>query len=379
MTSPLPAAGPVPGTAPAGRQIGRIASIPIRISAGSLIVALWLALLYSNILRFRFPDLGTARWPLAMLVPALLALSVLLHEAAHAAAGRWCGLRVRWIVLDWLGGETEFDRDTATPGASALVAAAGPAASLIVAVMFGAGGVIALPAPVGFILVQVAFGNAVLAAFNLLPGLPLDGGHLVRAAIWKLSGNPRAATTIAATLGLLTAVSLIVAPVALVLRDGGRPSVFGLAILVLIAAPVAHGAWSSLRDDRGPQAAELTAAQLSRPALVILPALSVHEGLRQLTARGVTALVVSDDVGPALGVLDETHLASVPPSERHLLPLGALLSRSNASPVLPADLSGEPLAAAIDQHRAPVYLVDNQGRHPHRVLFAADVPAPADR
>lgn len=376
MTPPLTAPDARMVSAPAGRQIVRIASIPIRASAGSLIVMLWLALLYSNILRFRFPAMGAAHWALAVLVPALFAVSVLLHEAAHAVAGRRCGLRVQWIVLDWVGGETEFDRDADTPGRSALVAAAGPAASLALAMMFAALGIAAgRDTAFGFVLLQLSWGNAVLAVFNLLPGLPLDGGHLLRAAIWKVTGNVRTAQTAAAALGLLTAAALVAA---LLVRAGGRPSVLGLAIMVLVAAPVAHGAWSVLRE-RVPEPVGPTAVDLSRPAMAIHARFSVHEGLRQLTARGVAALVVCDEAGAVLGMLGEADLAAVPPPERHLLAVGALVRTPYTFMPIPGHLSAQQLSAHLEQHRAPVYLIHDTNPYHHRVLVAADVHATIGR
>ena len=234
----------VTSAAPPGRQLARISGIPLRVTAGSLLLAAWLALVYSGILSSRFPQLGAALWPTALLFPAAFAVSVLLHEAGHATVGRRCGLRVRWIVVDGLGGETEFDREASTPAASALVAAAGPAVSLALALALGAAAQLTSPGTVTqLLLMQAAIGNALIAIFNLLPGLPLDGGYLLRALVWKLTGTPRTGTIASAAAGLLIAAAMFIVPIGLLINFGARPGLLGVAILLLVAGPIASGAW----------------------------------------------------------------------------------------------------------------------------------------
>lgn len=236
---------------PPGWTLARVHHIPIRVSGGALVLAAWLTLVYHGVLANRSPGQGTMRWLDALLFPAAFVASILLHEAGHAAAGRRCGLQVRWVVVDGLGGETEFDRDAAGPGAAFLVAAAGPgvsaglAAALTAAAHLSATGTVA-----NLLLTQIALGNTLIAAFNLLPGLPLDGGHLLRAAVWKATGSPRIAAMTAAAAGLALACAIVVVPLVLALAAGAQLHVFGVTLLLLVAGPLATQAWSILRHER---------------------------------------------------------------------------------------------------------------------------------
>jgi Zn-dependent protease len=147
-----------------------------------------------------------------MLGAVLLTGSVLVHEAGHAAVARRAGIAVRDVRVFVFGGSTEMEGEPATPRAELAVAAAGPAASALF------GGVLwaaALPvgAAVGDMLVTLAIVNLAVAAFNLLPGLPLDGGRIVRAAVWASRGDPDPASRVAAAAGVVVGAGIAVAGV----------------------------------------------------------------------------------------------------------------------------------------------------------------------
>jgi Zn-dependent protease len=152
--------------------------------------------------------------------------SIVLHELGHALAARREGIGVVGIDLFFFGGFMRADRDSETPGEEFRVAAAGPAVTLLLAVVFGALGY----ATIGdfdqllhaafldfgsgnFLQVVLAFAaasNAALLLFNLVPAFPLDGGRLARAVAWRISGDRHRATRFAAYLGQGFAGLLIV-------------------------------------------------------------------------------------------------------------------------------------------------------------------------
>lgn len=357
---------------PPGRQLARISGIPVRVTAGSLLLAAWLTLLYGGLLSSRYPQMGATHWPTALLFPAAFAVSVLLHEAGHATVGRRCGLRVRWIVIDGLGGETEFDRDAATPAASALVAAAGPVVSVALALTLGAAAQLTSPGTVvELVLIQAAIGNALIAIFNLLPGLPLDGGYLLRAIVWKLTGNPCTGTTVSATAGLLIAAAILIVPIGLLINAGARPGLLGVAILLLVAGPIASGAWSILRGQRR-RPDPVSAHELARSALVIHPAQPVREAIRQLTARGAAALVITDPAGMIIGVTTEDELAGVPAADRELVSVAQVVRPLHAGQIISPTLSGDLLRSWIREINAAVFLLDYGDCREPRVLLAVD-------
>ena len=151
-------------------------------------------------------DLGTATalaYALWLVVGMLVA--VLGHEVAHALAARLLGFRVHRIVATLWGGHTAYDGTGTTPGRAALVAVSGPAANVALA----AGGALAmtlLPWPYSEFAWSFVILNGLLAAFNLLPGLPLDGGQLVESLVWSVSGRRDLGLVVAGWCGRALAV-----------------------------------------------------------------------------------------------------------------------------------------------------------------------------
>ncbi|MCX5951597.1 MAG: M50 family metallopeptidase, partial [Cyanobacteria bacterium] len=138
-------------------------------------------------------------WALAFLTALLLFVSVLLHELGHSLVALSQGVKVRSITLFLFGGFASVDRECATPMGAALVAAAGPAVSLALACLFL---VLQVPAAqvapgLGQMVLQLGWLNLTLALFNLLPGLPLDGGLLLKALVWQFSGSQRRGVQVA--------------------------------------------------------------------------------------------------------------------------------------------------------------------------------------
>jgi Zn-dependent protease len=288
----------------------RVGSVSVRVGPSWLLLAGWLTFVYAGVFGRWQPELGAARFGIALLFPLLLGASVLLHELGHAAAGAACGLRVRSIELGGLGGQTQFWQSSRKPGHAFLIAGAGPAvsassgaASGLAAAMIGSGGI------GHFLLSQVAIANVLLAIFNLLPGLPLDGGWMLRALVWGASRDEAVAGVVAAWAGIGIAGALVVVPLSWLVLAGYSPGLFILALLVLIAGPVGLGAWSSLgeaKQDR--RIARVTAGMLARSTVTVYPGLSASEAWRTLTARGAHSAVVVDAYGGAVALVSGEHL-----------------------------------------------------------------------
>jgi Zn-dependent protease/CBS domain-containing protein len=156
---------------------------------------------------------GAAAWGLAVITTVGLFLSVLGHELSHALMGRAEGIEIEEIVLHPFGGLARLRNEPESPRAEFRIAVAGPAASfLFAAVSF----VLMLPAMMtgytiaGGVLLLLCAGNLLLAIFNLFPGYPLDGGRVLRAILWRRTGDIKEATRLAGICGMLIAAILII-------------------------------------------------------------------------------------------------------------------------------------------------------------------------
>jgi Zn-dependent protease len=201
-----------------------------------------------------FSDLGTiGAYALAAVGALCLFASVVAHEFGHALAAQRFGVRTSSIVLFLFGGIATLEDEPATPRADAVVALAGPATSLALAAVAGAGllliGRLASPAivePASLLAAYVALANLALAVFNLMPAFPLDGGRVLRALIWTRTGDRTGATTAASRVGMGFGV-LIVAAGVLVCAATHQ---LAFAWYVLLGAFVLGSGWSNERTQR---------------------------------------------------------------------------------------------------------------------------------
>ena len=173
---------------------------------------------------------GATAWGLAIITTIGLFLSVLGHELSHALMGRAEGIEIEEIVLHPFGGLARLRNEPESPRAEFRIAVAGPAASfLFAAVSF----VLMLPAMMtgytvaGGVLLLLCAGNLLLAIFNLFPGYPLDGGRVLRAILWRRTGDIREATRLAGICGMLIAAILIIFGVYMVIAPTFRSYFMG--------------------------------------------------------------------------------------------------------------------------------------------------------
>jgi Zn-dependent protease/predicted transcriptional regulator len=150
------------------------------------------------------PDsIVATRWLAGGLLGLLFLVSIIAHELAHSIVAKRRGLAVLPITIVFFGGIASLDQEAPTPTDEAAIAVAGPLVSLALgAVLVGIGFAIADAVP-AIALGTAAVGgvNVLLGAINLLPGLPLDGGRVLRAIVWKRTGDPRRGTRVAAQVG----------------------------------------------------------------------------------------------------------------------------------------------------------------------------------
>lgn len=191
----------------ASLRLGTFAGIKVGIhwSIGLIAVLLTISLA-GTILPATAAGYSSAVYLIAALAATVLFMgSIVAHELGHSVVAERNDVRVRGITLFALGGVATLESEPESPGVAARIALAGPAvsvavgaASLAAAALLGAVG---LPAIVGAALLWLGIVNVVLAVFNMLPALPLDGGRVLQAALWRRSGDQHQATISAATIG----------------------------------------------------------------------------------------------------------------------------------------------------------------------------------
>jgi len=350
-----------------GVKIARPFGIPVFISPYWFLIAGVFVILWARSLERSVS--GDLRYVVAAAFVVLLYASVLVHELSHSVVARAFGLPVRRILLYPLGGFSEIEREPPTPGREFLVSAAGPLISLALAgVGFGLlrafhpGGI------PGVLLSQLVVANLLIGVFNMLPGLPLDGGRMLRAGVWKLTGRPSSATVAAAWAGRGLAVAVVLIPLALFVRSGSQAQVFDVLWLAVIAAFMWTGATQSLRASRvRERLPELQARLLARRAIPVPSSLPLAE------AAQARALVIVDHEDRPIAIVSEAAVMATPVQRRPWVDAGSLARTLDPGLVLSADLSGMALVEAVRRSPASEYLLVEPSGQVFGVLAAADL------
>ena len=355
-----------------GIVIARPFGIPVYISPYWFLIAGVFVLLYSNSLQQAVH--GNLRYLVAAVFVVLLYASVLVHELSHCVVARAFGLPVRRVLLYPLGGFSEIEKEAPTPAREFLVAAAGPAISLVLAAV-GYGLSRLVPYGTAHVLVtQLMWANLLVGLFNLLPGLPLDGGRMLRAGIWKISHRPGAATIGAAWTGRVIAAALLIVPFALFARDSNTNQIFDAAWLAVIAAFMWLGAGQAIKVTRVREKLPgLQARLLARQAIPIPASLPLAEAIRRADAAQARALVVVDHEDKPIAIVNESAVMATPPQRRPWIEAGSLARTLDEGLVLPADLSGMALLDAVRKSPASEYLLVEPSGKVFGVLAAQDL------
>ncbi|HEY4866213.1 MAG TPA: site-2 protease family protein [Candidatus Dormibacteraeota bacterium] len=366
---------PPPQASSPGLRIARPFGIPVYISSYWFVIAGLFVVLYAN--SAALAGAGSLRYVVAAAFVVLLYVSVLVHELSHSVVARGFGLPVRRILLYPLGGFSEIEQDPPTPGKELLVSAAGPLISLVLAAVGYA--LLAIAHPVGLpglLIKQLVWANLLVGIFNLLPGLPLDGGRMLRAVVWKITGKPGSATVAAAWAGRVLAIAVLIVPLAMLYNNkaGGNAQIFDAAWLAVIAAFIWVGAGQALRATRVRERLPgLQARTLARRAIPIPASLPLAEAIRRADAAQARALVIVDHEDKPIAIVNETAVMATPPQRRPWIDAGSLSRSIDPGLVLPADLSGMALIEAVNRHRATEYLLVEPSGQVYGVLAASDL------
>ncbi len=315
---------------------------------------------------------------LAITFAVLFYATILGHELAHAWVARLVGYPVHSITLWALGGFTAYERRTSSALRDGVIAASGPIASVLIGVV--AKWVSESPAVtdvrIGTVLWALGVSNVLLGIFNALPGLPLDGGNVLKCVVWAITGDEHRGTVVAAWAGRVVALLVFVALLWPDLSAGRTPDVTSIVFGGMISAYLFSGANQTLKTARiSRRVPGLTARGLAQRAVVVPADVPLAEALRQVEVARAAGIVVVDASGRPAAVAQEAAVAAVPLQRRPWVPVSSVSAALDPRAELPAGLAGMELLQAMQAFPAAHYLVVEPGGGLVGVLSTSDVEA----
>ena len=289
---------------------------------------------------------GLIYWATAVVAALLLFVSVLVHELAHSLVARSRGVPVKSITLFLLGGVSNLESEPEKPGVEFAIAIVGPLTSIALAGLFWALDLSGLAAagPVKATIVYMIEINILLAAFNILPGFPLDGGRVLRAILWGATNDLQKATNIAAAIGQVFGWMMIAVGVFWALTD----NIMGGVWLVFIGWFLNSAAEASKRE------VELRAIWLNvRVASVMNDRPETIEGNSNVETlvndiyvrKGIGSAPVVED-GRLLGIVTLADIKKLAPGAWRTTQVSSVMTRQPLKTVTP----GDDMKTAVTSH-----------------------------
>ncbi|WP_399127995.1 site-2 protease family protein [Actinacidiphila sp. ITFR-21] len=366
-----------------GLLMGRFFGVPIYVAPSWFLVAALITWVFGGQLDAVLPELGRLRYLVSLFFAVAFYASVLVHELAHTVAALRFKLPVRRIQLQFFGGVSEIEKESDTPGREFVLAFVGPLLSLVLAAAFFGGMQLVERGTVpGVLLAGLMASNLIVAVFNFLPGLPLDGGRMLRAVVWKISGRPMTGTVAAAWAGRGLALAVLIGLPLLSYAGGvngsgaadNADSLTDALLAAVLAAIIWTGAGNSLRMARlRERLPALRARTLTRRAVPVASDTPLSEALRRANDAGARALVVVDGRGDPTALVRESAIVSVPEHRRPWVAVRGLAQDLTPGMRVSAELSGEELLDRLRANPATEYLVIEPTGEIYGVLSTADV------
>lgn len=366
-----------PPRAPSPRgtfRIGTIAGSDVLVSSSWFLVAALIAVVMAPRVEEIQPGLGGLKYVVGVAFAIVLYLAVLLHEASHAVAARRYGFEVHSITLHFLGGVTAIEGEARTPRQEFWIAVVGPITSLAVG---GAAAALWFVTPEGLLLLTVqgmAGANLLIGVLNLVPGLPLDGGRVLKAGIWKLTGRRDTGVIAAGWGGRVTAIAVLSWPLVIPGLTGVEANVLDLLLAFVIALFLWTGASQAIAAARiRGRVEEVVARDLARRTLAVPDDLPLAEAIRRARDASAGSLVTVSSTGTPLGVVDEAAVRAMPEDRRPWVAVSAVTRTVEDGLRLPVGITGAELLDAIRRTPASEYLLVEQDGSVYGVLATADV------
>jgi Zn-dependent protease/CBS domain-containing protein len=295
-------------------RVGNLFGIPFYIHPSWFLVLGLVTWSYSSGLAAQFPQLGGGLPLVLGLMTALLLFgSVVAHELGHSFVAIRQGIDVKSITLFIFGGLASLEKESPTPGAAFWVAIAGPIVSLMLfTTATTVGFATAASGPLAAILGLLASVNLTLALFNLIPGLPLDGGNILKAIVWKITGKSYKGVVVASRIGQLFGWLAIASGLIPLLLLGSFANFWNLLIGFFLLQNAGNAAQFARVQEK---LTGLTAADaVTNDSPIVKANLSLREfaDQRLLNAQEYRRFLVTDEQGQLLGAISVDDLRTIP-------------------------------------------------------------------
>lgn len=360
-------------------RVGRFFGVPLYFAPSWLLVAALTTALYSSIVRNLVDHVGTlTSYVAAFGFAVALALCVLAHELGHTAVSLALGKPVNRVVIFFLGGISEISGNIERARDEFLIALAGPVVSALLAGLAGSAFVFTSHGSLPWaLLLLLTWSNVVVAVFNLLPGLPLDGGRVVRAVTWAVSHSPGTGTRVAAWGGRVVAI--------LIAGAGGWALIYGWGTFVwvldlVMALFIWSGATQALRGAAfSDRLAKLRLSDLLRPGVLVHADVSIAEAVRRTRDRSAGGIVVTDRADRPTAIVTEARVRSVPLERQPWTSVAEVARPIEPGLLLPESLPAADLIAAVQATPASEYLVVHADGSLAGILASSDLAAACAR
>lgn len=345
-------------------KLGKIRGIEIGIHYSWLLVlALVTASLALGFFPQTFPALSPlSSWLLGLVAALLLFVSVLIHELSHSLVAQSMGIRVRSIVLFIFGGVSSIEGEPRTARDEILVAIAGPLASIVLGVAFGALllGLSGVSPELSALLTYLALTNLLLAAFNLIPGFPLDGGRVFRGLAWLATGSYARATNIATILGQAVAYIFIFGGLFMAFT-GAFLSGIWIAFIGWFLNSAADAARRQSRLTTAFRGVRVRDLLKEEPPVTVPASLSLRDMVDEFVLqRNVRAVPVVDGQGDVVGIISIADIKKVPRERWDTATVAEAMTPADQMLALsPDDNAGEALQAMGQRDVAQVPVIDH--------------------
>ncbi len=297
-------------------RVGNLFGIPFYIHPSWFLVLGLVAWSYSSGLAAQFPQLaGGVALLLGLMTALLLFASVVAHELGHSFVAIRQGIDVKSITLFIFGGLASLEKESKTPAEAFWVAIAGPLVSLLLSgVITGIGIASAASGLLAAILGVLATVNLALALFNLIPGLPLDGGNILKAIVWKITGNPYKGVTFASRVGQVFGWVAIASGLLPLLFFGSFANFWNLLIGFFLLQNAGNAAQYARVQEK------LTGLTAADAVTLNSPIVSADLSLREFADAQITSpkdwrqFLVTDDDGQLVGAIAIDDLRNISPT-----------------------------------------------------------------